>query len=336
MERIKNPLLRTLVYLLLAIWLLYSVAPFFWSALNSIKYPIEANDPNPRIVGFTPTADNYAELWLYMEIEEFVPVGMGILAVLLLLSLFYGINKRTEWMTTQRAGFLVAFGIVLLIFIIPKVAHMAKFYDYFLNSAIVTIGTLVVSISIGCLGGYALARYSGIWGVIILIAALAFRALPRMAFVLPYFYLGQATNLYDTHFLLIVTLVAINQPFTIWMLRSFFMDIPKELEEAAMIDGASRIQAFLRVIIPITFPGIITTSLFTLLLSYNEFLLPRILTQSNWTLPVAIASFTSGEDAAYKTIAAAASVSITIPIIIIITIFQKHLVKGLAFGAVKG
>jgi len=219
---------------------------------------------------------------------------------------------------------------------LPQLADMAEFYNYFINTVIVTVATVVISITIGCLAGYALARHAGIVGVVILIAALAFRALPYMAFVLPYYYLGQASGLYDTLILLIITLVASNQPFTIWMLRSFFMDIPREIEEAAMIDGASRLQAFTRVIIPIMWPGIITTALFTLLLAYNSFLFPRILTQSKWTLSVGISQFTGGEDAGHLTLAAAGSVSITLPIIIVIIFFQKYLVKGLAFGAVKG
>lgn len=198
------------------------------------------------------------------------------------------------------------------------------------------MGTLVVSITIGCLAGYALARYAGILGVVILVAALGFRALPRLAFVLPYFYLGQISGLYDSHVLLIICLVAVNQPFTIWMLRSFFMDIPREIEESAMVDGCNRLTAFLRVIIPITWPGIISTALFTLLLAYNEFLLVRILTQSKWTLPVAIAQFTGGEDPGHITLASAAAVSTTIPIVIVILFFQKQLVKGLTAGAVKG
>ncbi|NUQ36797.1 MAG: carbohydrate ABC transporter permease [Caldilineales bacterium] len=207
---------------------------------------------------------------------------------------------------------------------------------YFLNTVIVTVGTVVVSISIGCLAGYGLARYAGMAGVVILVAALGFRALPRLAFILPYFWIGSATNLLDTHLLLILTLVAVNQPFTIWMLRSFFMDIPKELEEAAMVDGCNRLTAFARVIVPIMWPGIISTALFSLLLAYNEFLLVRILAQTNWTLPVAISRFTGGEDPRHLTLAAASAVSATIPIVLVILFFQKNLVKGLAAGAVKG
>ena len=120
------------------------------------------------------------------------------------------------------------------------------------------------------------------------------------------------------------------------MLRSFFMEVPKELEESAMVDGASRLVSFVRVIVPIVWPGIISTALFSLLLAYNEFLLVRLLTQSNWTLPVAISRFTGGEDPRHLTLAAASAVSATIPIMLVILFFQKNLVKGLTAGAVKG
>jgi ABC-type glycerol-3-phosphate transport system permease component len=230
----------------------------------------------------------------------------------------------------------VTAGFIFLLWVIPRIVDTAKFYDYFINTIIVTVGTVVVSISVGALAGYSLARYAGLAAVFILIAALGFRALPRLAFVLPYYWIGSATNLLDTYLIIIITLVAINQPFTIWMLRSFFMDIPKELEEAAMVDGCNRLTAFYRVIVPIMWPGIISTALFTLLLAYNEFLLVRILAQTTWTLPVAISRFTGGEDPRHLTLAAASAVSATIPIMLVILFFQKNLVKGLAAGAVKG
>ncbi|MGV2434449.1 MAG UNVERIFIED_CONTAM: carbohydrate ABC transporter permease [Anaerolineae bacterium] len=182
-----------------------------------------------------------------------------------------GCNWVAAQRTPQNADLSGMVGIILGVIVwLPQWFELAEFYGFFLNSVIVTVGTLAISISIGC-GGYALARYSGVTGVVILFVALAFRALPRMVFILPYYFFAQISGLYDTYFLLIITFVAINQPFTIWMLRSFFMEIPRELEEAAMIDGCNRYTAFLRVILPIAWTGIITTSLFTLLLAYNEF-----------------------------------------------------------------
>ena len=336
MPKKKSAIFKTFIVVILVLWCIYSIMPFLWTLLTSLKYPVEANDPKVRIWGFTPTISNYSELWLRMKERTFLPYALGILTVLIFLSIFHTVNRSKSFVSSRISILIIISVIIATCLVLPRVASMSKFYTYFLNSVIVTAATLIVSISIGCLGGYALARYRQLWGVIILIAALGFRALPRMAFVLPYFFLGQMVHLYDTLFLIVLTLVAVNQPFTIWMLKSFFQKIPKEMEEAAMMDGASRLKTFLLIIIPISWPGIITTSLFTLTLAYNEFLLVRVLTQANWTLPVAIASYTSGEDAAYRTIAAAASVSITLPLILVIFFFQKYLVKGLSAGAVTG
>ena len=207
---------------------------------------------------------------------------------------------------------------------------------FFINSMIVTIGTVVISISIGCLAGYALARYSGRIGFWLLFFALIFRALPRMVFVIPFFHFSRLTGLYDTHLILILVMVAINQPFTIWMLRSFFMTIPKDLEESAMVDGCSRIKAFIKAIVPVMWPGVISTALFTFLLAYNEFLMPLILTATDAaTMPVAISQF-GAEDINYWSISAAGSISITLPIVLVVLFFQKQVVSGLVQGAVKG
>ncbi len=334
MEKVTNPIGRLFIHLALILFSIYSIVPFFWTTLQSFKTLKDANSRTPLIF-FTPTWENYTDLWLRSVPENGATIGYFLLAVVIIL---ISLLLFARYMPI-RNGIVYAFvtlSFVLLLWGIPKIVDTAKFYDYFINTIIVTVGTVVISISIGCLAGYSLARYTGFASVVILIAALAFRALPRLAFILPYYWIGTATNLLDTRILVIITLVAVNQPFTIWMLRSFFMDIPRELEESAMVDGCNRLTAFSRVIIPIMWPGIISTALFSLLLAYNEFLLVRLLTQTNWTLPVAISRFTGGEDPRHLTLAAASAVSATIPIVLVILFFQKNLVKGLAAGAVKG
>jgi multiple sugar transport system permease protein len=212
----------------------------------------------------------------------------------------------------------------------------APFGKFFINSFIVTTGTVVISLSLGCLAGYALARYRGKIGFVILITALLFRSLPRISFLLPAFAFARMTGLYDTHILLILVYVAINQPFTIWMLRSFFAEIPIEIEEAAMVDGCSRLEAFIKVIMPLMLPGVVTTGIFSLLLAYNEFLIPAILAASNAaTLPGGIASIGT-EDLKYWSITAAGSVWIALPVVVVVLFFQRYIIRGLTFGAVKG
>ncbi|MEM9774804.1 MAG: carbohydrate ABC transporter permease [Chloroflexota bacterium] len=334
MEKTRNPIAKVGIHLFLIIFTIYSILPFYWTTMQSFKTLKDANSRTPKFL-FTPTWENYQELWLKSVPENGYMIMFFILLAVVLLICMALFAEQFPWPNWVTVG-AVLLGFASILWGIPEVVDTAEFYDYFVNTIIVTVGTVVVSITIGCLAGYSLARYSGYAAVVILIAALGFRALPRLTFILPYYQIGNALNLLDTRFLVILTLVAVNQPFTIWMLRSFFMDIPKELEESAMVDGANRLMAFRKVIIPIMWPGIISTALFSLLLAYNEFLLVRILTQTNWTLPVAISRYTGGEDPRHLTLAAAAAVSATIPIVIVILFFQKNLVKGLAAGAVKG
>lgn len=334
MEKVTNPISRAAIHLALILFAIYSIVPFFWTTLQSFKTLKDANSRTPLIF-FDATWENYTDLWLRSVPENGATIAYFLLAAVVILICLLLFARYIPVRSSIVYIFVLA-SFAALLWAIPQLVDTAKFYDYFINTIIVTVGTVVVSISIGCLAGYSLARYAGYASVVILIAALAFRALPRLAFILPYYWIGSAINLLDTHILVIITLVAVNQPFTIWMLRSFFMDIPRELEESAMVDGCNRLTAFTRVIIPIMWPGIISTALFSLLLAYNEFLLVRLLTQTNWTLPVAISRFTGGEDPRHLTLAAASAVSATIPIVLVILFFQKNLVKGLAAGAVKG
>ena len=212
-----------------------------------------------------------------------------------------------------------------------------EFYRNFLNTAIVTVGTVTISLTVGCLAGYALSRYRGAVGFWLLLIALVFRALPHSTLLPSFFTIFDALGIRNTYFTLIFVLVAINQPFTIWMLRSFFVNIPNELDEAAMVDGCTRFQAFRRVIIPVMWPGVVTTGLFSFLLAYNDFLLSSALTNAEkMTMPAAIANAITAESEALLMQGIAGAVSITIPLIILVAIFQKQIVSGLTQGAVKG
>lgn len=333
MTPIKNRLSLSLMYATLALFALITSVPFLWTFLQSLKTVRQAFSRTPLII-FKPTLESYAELWLKSVPNNMPLLIVGFAVAVLSIILLAGVLRRAGVAGVIVAGFVVA-GFGLVFWAIPRVVDTASFYDFFVNSVIVTVVTVIISISVSCLAGYGLARYSGLDGVIILVAALAFRALPRMAFALPYFQLSQMFGVHDTYFVLILVLVAVNQPFAVWMLRSFFEDIPREIEESAMVDGASRVKAFVSVIIPIMWPGIISTALFTLLGAYHEFLLVRVLMQQKWTLSVAITQF-AGSEYAYSTIPYAAAVSATVPLLIVILFFQKQLVKGLTAGAVKG
>lgn len=212
-----------------------------------------------------------------------------------------------------------------------------SFYKNFINTLIVTVGTVTISLTVGCLAGYALSRYRGALGFWLLIIALVFRSLPHSTLLPSFYVIFDAIGMTNSYVTLIAVLVAINQPFTIWMLRSFFVNIPQELDEAAMVDGCSRFQAFRKVIIPVMWPGVVTTGLFSFLLAYNDFLLSSSLVNADkMTMPAAIANSIAAESEAFLMQGVAGAVSITIPLIILVVLFQKQIVSGMTQGAVKG
>ncbi|HWU30572.1 MAG TPA: carbohydrate ABC transporter permease [Microbacterium sp.] len=210
------------------------------------------------------------------------------------------------------------------------------FADYLVNTLVVAVISTVIALIIGIPAAYALSRFPSYVSALLLVLALIFRALPRFAVVLPMYDISRALGIYDTTFALAIALVAINQPFTIWLLRNFFADIPRELDEAAMIDGCTRIGMLRRVMIPLMGPGILTAGIFVFLFAFQEYLTALVLTDtSSKTVPVFIAT-QLGQTLPMLQQAGAASMLLTIPVIVIAFIAQKYLVAGLSDGAVKG
>ncbi|WP_226782475.1 carbohydrate ABC transporter permease [Oceaniglobus trochenteri] len=213
-----------------------------------------------------------------------------------------------------------------------------EFWRAVINTSIVVFFTVVISLTLGTLGGYALARSGFKYTFWLLMAALVFRAMPHVTLVsgylLPFFELNIWGYLPTT----IIVLVAINQPFTLWMLHSFFLSIPKDLDEAAMVDGCTRFQAFRLAIIPVMWPGVVTTGLFSFLLAYNDFTVTSmLLTQENATMIPKINSFLGSTQEEGKVMyAVAAVVSAIVPLFVLILFFQRQIVSGLTAGAVKG
>ena len=212
------------------------------------------------------------------------------------------------------------------------------FWKNFLNSGIVVFFTVIISLTFGTLGGYALARSGFRYAFWILMAALVFRAMPHITLVSGYLLPFFEWNIWGYLPTTIIVLVSMNQPFTIWMLHSFFLNVPKDMDESAMIDGCTRFEAFRYVIVPVMWPGVITTGLFSFLLAYNDFTVTvMLLSEENETIIPAINSFLGTTQVEGKVMyAVAAVVSVTAPILVLILFFQRQIVSGLTAGAVKG
>ena len=286
-------------------WVLVALFPFFWIGLMSIRNPVDALSSNPLDVLFgTTTFEHYRNVW---------------------------------------------------------VTH--GFWRNFLNSMLVTAGVVTVSLTVGTLAGYGLARARSSLAFWLLMVALIFRALPHSVLVTGYIppflnsrellmplwtsvFPGELLRLisevpptlYGQPWAVIAVLVAINQPFTIWMMRSFFQNIPAELDEAARVDGCTHFGAFWRVIMPVMWPGVITTGLFSFLLAYNDYLVTALLLDAqSQTMVPGISQFLNRDTRASDQIEAiAAAVSITAPLFLLVMVFQRQIVAGLTAGAVKG
>lgn len=209
--------------------------------------------------------------------------------------------------------------------------------EYFRNSLIISVTSTVIALAVGLAGGYAFARYRFRGKSAIFLGFMLTRTVPGIALSLPLFFVYARLGIIDTHFGLILAYVALNVPFTIWLIDGFFRQVPRDLAEAAQIDGCTRWQAFWQVEFPLARPGIASAGIFAFLISWNEFALASQLTRStnSKTLPVGLLDYTAEFTIDWRGMCALAVVMI-IPALTLTFIVQKHLVSGLTSGAVKG
>ena len=219
------------------------------------------------------------------------------------------------------------------------VAFDPVFLRFALNSMIVATATTVISVAIATLGAYSLARLrfpgSEVLGRFVLLTY----TVPSVLLLIPLFKIVVTLNLANNLIALVITYTTFSVPFCLWLLRSYFQSLPRDLEEAAMVDGASRLGALFRVILPLSIPGIVATGLFAFILAWNEFLFALVFTTTSdvKTLPIGVSTtFTAEQTATDWAVAMSASTLSAVPIFIIVLILQRGLVRGITAGAVKG
>ena len=223
----------------------------------------------------------------------------------------------------------------------PTIIHYtAALFSYrglqgLLNSLIVASASTVLSASMGTMMAYSLARFDT-GGQHLAFWVLSQRFLPPVAIVLPLFLLFRGWGLYDTHFGLIVAYTFMTLPLSVWMMYAYFRQLPKSLEEAALVDGLSRWQAFRMVAVPLAAPGIAATAVFVFIAVWTEFFFALILTSRYaFTLPTVFRAFLGFQGAQYGEACALATTSL-VPSIILGILVQRHLVRGLTLGALRG
>jgi multiple sugar transport system permease protein len=214
-----------------------------------------------------------------------------------------------------------------------KVFGEQDFLKYFLNSTVVGTAAVGLSLVLGLPAAYAIARFrQRKLAVFILLA----RLMPGISFLMPWYIVFSRLDLMDSYTALILSHMLIALPIVVWIMSTYFSTIPPEMEESAMVDGATRQYAFWAIILPLSGPGIITATTLSFIFSWNNFMFSQVLSmEKTKTLPIAVYNFLSYAEVDWGGVMAAA-VAIMAPAIVLTMIFQKYVVKGLTMGAVKG
>ena len=240
---------------------------------------------------------------------------------------------------TSLASRSLAYDPATVLFV-PTLDNFAKifvdedFLGYFRNSFVIGVASAAVSLAIGSLAAYSIARFRT-GGPAFSLSVLGTQMLPPVALVIPFYLLAQRYGLLDQGWALALVYLSFNLPFVVWILIGFFQGIPKELEEAALVDGSGRLGAFWRIVLPLSLPGLLAAGVFAFVLSWNEFLFALVLTgRESKTLPVALAGLMSSQGNQIGAICAA-TVAMMSPIVALTWVIQRFLVRGLTFGAVK-
>jgi len=205
---------------------------------------------------------------------------------------------------------------------------------YFFNSLVIATVATLAAIVLGAMSGYAFARYK-VGGNALLFWILSLKFFPPVVAIVPYFLMMQALHIIDTRTAVIIPHLIITVPFAVWMIKGFIQEVPRELEESAMIDGATQLGVIRMITLPLIAPGLVVTALFCFIWSWNDFMFALILTRNHAiTIPVAIAGMREAHGLMWGEVSATSALG-TFPIIILAVILQKYLVRGLSLGSIK-
>ena len=272
--------------------LIFIVGPLIWVSVASIQGENELLRKPPRIIPQNPTLDNYN----YVFTGE-IPTA-------------YEVKGQLRSRISQEAR------------LIPQALK---------NSFIVATSVMIINLVIGSIAAYTFSRMQFRGKGATFNFFLGSRLIPVIAVAIPYYVIIQTMGLLDTHISLILVYLALTIPFSIWFLTLYFNGIPQDFEDAALIDGCSRFQALVRIVIPMSLPGFVAAAAFSFMTSYNEFLFARFLTQSisSQTGPVIIAAIAGNPDASYTLISVAMTLGL-IPPLILALMLRKWLTEGLS------
>lgn len=282
--------------------LAYLLAPVFWLASSSLQTEREIVSVPPHWVPEHPTLQNF---------QAILSAGLGLAQV----AAPAGDPASGGFIPSTAGSLLPAMG----------------------NSLIVSAAVVVLNLLVGVPAAYAIAKVRFRGRGLALYAVLATRVIPDIALVVPFFLVVRRLGMLDSLGALVVTYLAVTVPFSVFVLASTFEGLPDDLDRAARVDGCSRVQALLRVTLPLARPALVAVGLFAFLASWNEFLLALMFTQTkaSQTLPIIVAAFTSDFTVSFSFLNAAGVLAVVPPVVLAL-VFECYIVSGLTAGAVKG
>ncbi len=265
-------------------------------------------------------------------------LGIGFLIVYLLVTLFpiywiviSSIKRSVDTLAMPPVWrFQPTFNAYLQVFVFEKYGR------YFFNTTVIALSTTVISLAVGSMAAYVIDRYRFRFSDLVAYSLLATRMIFPIVYALPLFLLFRDLDLLDTRLGLVIAYTTFSLPYAVWIMAGFFSAVPREIDEAALVDGCSRFGAFLRVILPLTAPGLAAATIFILLVAWNEFLFALVLAGGGAakTLPVAAAQLIGQREIQWNELCAVSTATI-VPLLLFFGLVHKYLLRGMIAGAVK-
>ncbi len=303
-----RPLTRNLAGAVVILYALVTIVPLVWIGLTSFKTPEDAISYPPKVV-FTPTLEGYCNL----------------------------LTTRTRQTSDFIAKLPPAKGICDRI---SRSRHMviagpSNYVPRFVNSLIIGFGSTFCAVALGTLAAYGFSRFRVPLADDLLFFILSTRMMPPIAVAIPIYLMYRTLDLSDTRLGMIILYTAVNVSLAVWLLKGFIDEIPREYEEAAMVDGYSRLRAFFKVVLPQAATGIAATAIFCLIFAWNEYAFAVLLTSGNAQTEPPFIPIIIGEGGQDWPAVAAGTTIFLVPILVFTILLRKHLLRGITFGAVR-
>ncbi|MBH0238860.1 carbohydrate ABC transporter permease [Methylobrevis albus] len=303
-----SPLVRRIAGAVVILYALITIVPLIWIGLTSLKSPPDSISYPPKIL-FEPTLEGYCNLFTTRsrqtaEYLQGLPAASG----------------RCEEIARQRSMVVVG---------------ASNFVPRFWNSVIIAFGSTFCAVTLGTLAAYGFSRFKVPLKDDLLFFILSTRMMPPIAVAIPIFLMYRELGLSDTKLGMILLYTSVNVSLAVWLLKGFIDEIPREYEEAAMIDGYSRLQAFVKVVLPQATTGIAATAIFCLIFAWNEYAFAVLLTSGTAQTAPPFIPIIIGEGGQDWPAVAAATTLFLIPIVAFTILLRKHLLRGITFGAVR-